>query len=184
MDLKEQLKELSFQMMLNEMRKMQIENSRSFSKETGNTASNYSTEEGCHYGLMEADKKGYTLSLQFNELLLQNGRKFNAFNDGPDAVNISAENLLYRYGLHYPISWYVASQDSEGLHFGYYNSEVIDRNHGTYLAKVEKLLQEGKINKNVSERLILAGEYYSNHHKLLSKYYNHEDLEQTKKTTR
>ena len=179
MELNEQLKELSFQMMLNEMAKMQIENSHHFDRANGITTHNYSTQQGYHYGIMQADKKGYELSLAFNELLFQNGQKYNVFNNGPDAVNISAENLLYKYGLSYPISWYVASQDRDGLHFGYYDSKRIDDNHLGFLNQVNELLASGKIDKNTSERLIAAGEYYSNHHKLLSKYFNHEDLEKS-----
>ena len=182
--LKEQLKELSFQMMLNETRKTQIENSRAFSQMTGNTASIYSSTEGYHYGLMQADRKGYELSLAFNELLLQNGLNHNAFNDGPDATNIAAENLLYKYGLRYPISWYVAYQDRDGLHFGYHYADTIDKNHTQYLAKVEELLKTRKIDQNTSERLILAGEYYAQHHKLLSKYHNGEVLEESKGTSK
>lgn len=179
MNLNEQLKELSFQMMLNEMRKMQIENSRSFAKETGNTASIYSSDEGCHRGLMEADRKGYELSLKFNELLLQNSKKHNNFDSGPDAANISAENLLHKYGLNYPISWYVEYEDRDGLHFGYYKSDTIDRKHDEYLRKVENLLRDGKINNNTRERLIVAGEYYRSHRYLLSQYHNHEEIKES-----
>lgn len=182
--LKEELKELSFQMMLNEMNKLNIENSRSFSKMTGNTASIYSSEDGYYRGIINADKRGYELSLQFNELLLQNGQKFNPFNDGPDAVNISAENLLYKYDLSYPISWYVTHQDRDGLHFGYNYSEQIDKDHEQFLSKIEMLLQTKKIDKYTSERLTLAAEYYAKHHKLLSKYYNGEVLEESKRTSR
>lgn len=184
MNLKEQLKELSFQMMLVEMQKLQIENSRFFSLQTGNTASIHSSEEGCHHGLMQEDKKGYELSLVFNELLLQNGMEYNAFQDGPDAINISTENLLYKHGLKYPISWFVEYQDHNGLHFGYHNSDTIDKNHEQYLKQVEQLLLERKIDKNTHERLILAGEYYQQQRKLLSKYHNKEVLKESNGTSR
>lgn len=177
---KSQLKELSFQMMLNETTKMGIENSRSFSIETGNGASIYSTKEGAHRGLVQADKKGYELSLVFNELLLQNGKKHNAFDNGPDAANIAAENLLYKYGLRYPISWYIDYEDWDGLHFGYHYSDRIDKDHAIFLAKIERL----GVNEDIKERLRLAAEYYSRHHKLLSKYHNGEVLEESKSPTR
>ena len=180
MNLKEQLKELSFQMMLVETRKMQIENSHSFSIKTGNTASPYSTEEGYHQGILAEDKKGYELSLAFNELLLQNGMRYNDYVDGPDAVNIAAENLLYKYGIAYPISWYVDYETSERLHFGYHDSATIDINHEKYLTDIKQLFLERKINKQTFERLVHAGEYYKQHHKLLSKYNNKENLNEQK----
>lgn len=179
MDLKEQLKELSFQMMLVEARKLDTENSRFFSLATGNQASPFSSKDGCHYGLIQEDKKGYELSLQYNELLLQNGMKHNSFNDGPDATKISTENLLYKYGLKYPISWFVKSEDHNGLHFGYYTSEIIDANHAQYINEVEQLLANEKIDVHTYERLTLAGEYFQQHRKLLSKYHNNEQLEET-----
>lgn len=182
--MKEELKELSFQMMLNETEKMLIENERNFSIMTGNQASLHSSAENYHRGLIRADKKGYELSLAFNELLLQNRKRHNAFKDGPDAVNIAAENLLYKYGLKYPISWYVEYEDRNGLHFGYHYSNQIDKNHEKYLTQVNHLLQTGKIDQYTSERLILAGEYYANHHKLLSKYYNREVIEESKGISR
>jgi len=175
MQLDEQLKNLSFQMMLNETMKMQIENSRSYAMMTGNDASLYSSKEGYHYGLMKTDKVGYELSLQFNELLFKNGRTYNSFENGPDAVNISAENLLYKYDLRYPISWYVEYEDRDGLHFGYYDEQIVDENHVKYLIQVENLLKNGKIDNFTKERLVAAGEYYCNHHKLLSKYFGYGD---------
>ena len=46
------------------------------------------------------------------------------------------------------------------------------------------ILQTKKIDKYTSERLTLAAEYYAKHHKLLSKYYNGEVLEESKRTSR
>lgn len=184
MELKEQLKELSFQMMLIETRKMQMENERSFEKKENFKYPTYQSEEYYCRSLMRVDKEGYELSLQFNELLLQNGKNHNAFVDGPDATKIYAENLLYKYNLHYPLSWYVEYEDKDGLHFGYHYSDTINKNHEVYLAQVEKLYNEGKINRYIKERLVLAGEYYCNHRKLLSKYHNGEVLEESKVPSR
>ena len=94
--MEEKLKELSFQMMLNEMQKLQIENSNSYSVINNNTASIYSDKENKEKGLLEADKKGFELSLAFNELLLQNGKSHNKFSNGPDAVDIWTTNFLYK----------------------------------------------------------------------------------------
>ena len=70
------------------------------------------------------------------------------------------------------------------MHYGYNYSQQIKKDHEQFLAKIEMLLQTNKIDKHTSERLILAGEYYANHHKLLSKYFNGEVLEESKGTSR
>ena len=180
--MKEELKELSFQMMLNEMQKLQIENSNSYSIMNRNTASVYSDEENKERGLLEADKKGFELSLAFNELLLKNGKNHNKFSDGPDAVDIWATNFLYKYGLEYPISWYIEYEDSNGLHFGYYKSDIIDKNHDAFLAKVEKI----KTSVFEKKRIFAISKYYKERRKLLSKYHNMEafEEEETKGHTR
>ena len=105
--MEEKLKELSYQMMLNEMGKLQIENAYSYSILKNNSASIYSNKSTVERSLLLADEKGFELSLAFNELLRQNGQKHNDFDKGPDAVNIWCENFLYKYGLSYPISWYI-----------------------------------------------------------------------------
>lgn len=184
MNLKEQLKELSFQMMLNETQKMLIENNWSYAFIPGNSPSSEATKstvKSCQHQLLQADKKGYELSLQFNELLLQNGKTYNSFIDGPDAANIAAENLLYKYGLHYPISWYIKSQDKDGIHFAYEYSDTIDKKHNEFLIKIKNIALEESISDFEFERLNLAAEYYANHHKLLSIYHNNETLKENKK---
>lgn len=176
MDLESRLKELSFEMMKVEMRKLDIENTYLFSQATNNSASPYATKQGYDYYMKEEDKKGYALSLQFNDLLLSNGKRYNDFEKGPDAVHISAEHLLYSYGLKYPISWFLTSEDKDGLHYGYDTSDKIDENHAKYIREVEQKLKEKQIDESTCDRLILAGEYYAALHKLLSQYYNNEDI--------
>ena len=187
MDLKEQLKELSFQMMLNETQKKLIENNWSYTMTPGNSKSfdaTKSTIKTCQEQILQADKKGYELSLQFNELLLQNGKTYNSFVDGPDAANIAAENLLYDYGLHYPISWYIKSQDKDGLHFAYEYSDTIDKKHNEFLLKIKNIALEESISDFEYKRLTLAAEYYANHRKLLSIYHNNEMIKEKKKKSR
>ena len=141
-ELQEQLKELSFQMMLNEMSKLQIENGRYFDKRNSKNYSFYSdtsSKEEAENRLLIADKKGFALSLAFNELLLKNGYKHNNYENGPDAVNIWSENMLNKYGLNYPLSWYIEYEDRDGLHYGYYKSDKINKNHEVFLQKVEGL---------------------------------------------
>ena len=171
---KKELKELSYKMMENEIRKMQIKNNNSFSHMTGNKASNHSDDDICNRDILECDKIGYELSLKFNEILLKNGQNFNAWVDGPDATEIAAEHLLYEYGLKYPISWYVAYEDREGLHFGYYKSDVIDRNHREFLQKLDEL----SVNSFIKKRILAAAEYYRSRRLLSSKYHNKEELEE------
>jgi hypothetical protein len=178
MELDNQLKELSFEMMKIEMMKLSIENSYSFSKMTGNRGSNYATKEGFYYGVIEEDKKGYALSLEFNELLLSSGKNFNSFVNGPDATRIAVENLLYKYGLKYPISWNYVSQTSNELIYEYDRSDKIDENHAKYLREVEAKLQQKEIDADIHKRLVLAGEYYAKLHKLFSKYYNNENIDE------
>jgi len=170
MTLDEQLKELSFQMMLNEMQKLQIENSYLWNKKNNTTTLPNSTKEQYHRSIIQADKKGYELSLQFNQLLLENGYGHNAFKDGPDATQISTENLLARHGLEYPITWYVQSEDRDGLHFGYDSKETIDRKHEEYLKNVEAKFEKGNIDKETRERIIIASEYYRSQRYLKTQY--------------
>ncbi len=179
-ELKEQLKELSFRMMLNEMSKLQIENSRSFDKQNGKQYSYYSDKDSqtrTENSLLLADKKGFALSLSFNELLLKNGYGHNNYENGPDAVDIWSENLLYKYDLKYPISWYVEHEDSDGLHFGYYASDKINQNHESFLQKVEGL----EISDFEKKRLIGVSEYYRARRLLLSKYHNNEKIDEESK---
>ena len=164
-------------MFLNEVRKLQIENSYYYDQKEGNRGSIYSDKEGLEWGLLKIEKESYDHSLEFNEILFKNGKTHNNFDDGPDVANIAAENLLYKYGLQYPISWYVEYEDSDGLHFGYNYSDKIDIDHKGYIYEVESLFSSGKISELEKERLLAAGEYYRSHHKLLSKYFNGEELE-------
>ena len=167
MDLKNELKDLSFQMMLNETRKMQIENGYYLDKRINRYGNSKDT---LYNRLINCDRDGYMLSLQFNELLLQNGYKFNAFVDGPDVVNISAENLLNKFGLSYPITWYVVSEDRDGLHFGYDSLETIESKHNEFLLQVEELFKMGKIDKLEKERILVCSEYYKSCRCLLVQY--------------
>ena len=180
MNLREQLKELSFQMMLNETQKKIIENSRYYSLKNNNRASIYSSQQNYQNALLEADTKGYELSLQFNELLLQNDKTYNIFNDEPDAANIEAENLLYTYGLQYPISWYIKSEDHNGLHYGYEYSDTIDKKHILFLKEIIDIVTQRKLDQFTYQRLILAAEYFANLHKLLSVYHNNEVIKENK----
>lgn len=167
MDLREELKNLSFQMMLNETKKMQIENGYYFDKKINR----YGNSKKVLYDrLINCDRDGYKLSLQFNELLLQNGYKFNAFDSGPDSVNISAENLLNKFGLAYPITWYVVSEDRNGLHFGYDSLNTIENKHNEFLSQVEKLFENGKLDKYEKERILVCAEYYKGCRCLLEQY--------------
>ena len=179
-ELKEQLKELSFRMMLNEMSKLQIENSRSFDKQNGKQYSYYSDKDSqtkTENSLLLADKKGFALSLSFNELLLKNGYGHNSYENGPDAVDIWSENFLYKYDLKYPISWYVDHEDQDGLHFGYDTSDKINKNHESFLQTVEEL----EISDFEKKRLIGVSEYYRAKRLLLSKYHNHENIDEETK---
>ena len=171
---KKELKELSYKMMENEISKMQIKNTNSFSHMTGNKASNHSDDDICNRDILECDKMGYEISLKFNEILLKNGQDFNAWIDGPDAAEIAAEHLLYEYGLKYPISWYVEYEDNDGLHYGYYKSDVINRNHREFLQKLDNL----PFKSNIKKRLLAAAEYYRSRRLLLSKYHNNEKFEE------
>ena len=101
----------------------------------------------------------------------------NAFLDGPDAAYIAGENLLYKYGLKYPISWHNDYHEKDGgIHFRYDYSEEIEENHHKYLLAVAKLFKSNKIDQITYQRLVLAGEYYKEHRKLLSKYNNQEKI--------
>ena len=184
MNLFEELKELSFQMMVNQTEKKQIENSKYYYIKTGNKSLFFKSEEDYQNRILNADKKGYELSLKFNELLLKNGKTFNSFTDNPDAANIEAENLLYTYGLHYPISWYIKSEDKNGLHYGYDFSDTIDKKHNIFLKEIIDTIYKQNLDNFTYKRLILAAEYYSNHRKLLSKYHNNEIIEKNKENTR
>ncbi len=87
----EELKELSFQMMLNETNKLQIENNCHLEVVNAHKYSHYTAQERIEKkekDLLLADKEGFALSLAFDELLLSNGYKFNAFKSGPNAVKI------------------------------------------------------------------------------------------------
>lgn len=182
MDLREELKDLSFQMMLNEAKKMQIENDYHYN----NRINRYGNSKKVLYDrLINCDKDGYKLSLQFNELLLQNGYKFNAFTSGPDVVNISAENLLNKFGLLYPITWYVVSEDRQGLHFGYDSLKTIEKKHNEFLLQVEELFKMNKIDKYERERIIVCAEYYKGCRCLLEQYQNYiqEDVFSADKLT-
>ena len=175
MDLSDKLKELSFQMMLNETRKMQIENSYYFDKKINR----HGISKNVLYSrLINCDREGYKLSLQFNELLLQNGYKFNSFIEGPDAVNISSENLLNKFELVYPITWYVVIEDRNGLHFGYDSLDIIENKHNEFLSQVEKLFENGKIDNFERDRIIVCAEYYKSCRCLLQQYqkYIQEDV--------
>lgn len=190
----EQLTTLSFEMMKNEMRKLQVESNALFNikriqenMENGILTHGISIsptvkeeEEKYHKAIISLDKEGYSLSLTYNNLILQNGSKFYSFNNGPDAANIAAENLLAKHGLSYPISWYIERTTNLGIEYGYYKSDVIDYNHSKYLKQVE----ESKFDSFTKDRLIAAGEYYREHHKLLSKYFNGENLEDSKGQSR
>ena len=184
MNLREQLIELSIQMMLNETNKKMIENNRYNSLKNKNTSLIYLSTQDYHNTLLEADKKGYELSLQFNELLLQNDKTHNVFNDGPDAANIEAENLLYKYGLEYPISWYIKNKDHNGIHYGYEYSKTINKKHNLFLKEIIDIVTQKKLDQFTYQRLILAAEYFANLHKLLSVYHNNEVIKNTKRKTR
>jgi len=180
MTLKEKLKELSFQMMLNETAKQNAENFRSMDLRTGKQLTPESNAKKYYQSLLLKDQKGYELSLAFNELLLQNGMIHNDFLEGPDAAYIAGENMLYKYGLKYPISWHNNYHDRDGnIHFSYDYSDVIEENHHKYLLAVGKLLKDNKIDEITYERLLLAGEYYKEHRKLLSKYNNDEKIKRS-----
>ena len=185
----EQLTELSFEMMKIEMRKLQTENNYFYNIQNiqANRKFGYTIkeeEERYHQSIISLDKEGYSLSLAYNDLILQNGSKFYAFNNGPDATKIASDNLLAKNGLSYPISWYIISTTNLGIEYGYYKSDVIDYNHEQYLKQVEQLKNEGKVDEFMQQRLVLAGEYNKEHHKLLSKYFNGEDLEVSKGQSR
>ena len=180
MNLREQLKELSFQMMLNETHKKIIENNRYYSLKNNTKPSLYSSSQVYENTLLKADQKGYELSLQFNKLLLQNGKTHNEFIDTPDAANIEAENLLYKYGLEYPISWYIKNQDNNELQFGYDYSNTIEKKHNIFLKELIDVVSKNNLDQFTYQRLILASEYLANHHKLLSVYHNNEVIKKIK----
>ena len=184
MDFKTQLKELSFQMMLNETKKKRIENDRYYTLRNNNKSSIHSSLQVYQHALLETDIKGYELSLQFNELLLQNDITYNAFIDGPDATNIGAQNLLYTYGLEYPISWYIKDQNQDGFQYGYETTKKINKKHNIFLKELIDMTIKQKLDQFTYQRLVLAAEYLANHHKLLSSYMNNELIEKKKRKTR
>lgn len=173
MDLIEQLKELSYQMMLNENYKIQIENNRYHSL-IKNNPSTYIIKDGYQHAILEADKEGYKLSLQFNELLLQTRKTHITFTDIPDATYIKAENLLYKYDLEYPISWYIKNNDNTGINYGYDYSDTINKKHDMFLKDLIDKISKNNIDEFTYQRLILASEYLASHHRLLSYYLNNE----------
>ncbi len=169
-EVKGQLRELSYQMMINEVYKQQIENSYAFNSKQGFKYTSYSTQEQTNAALLEADKKGFALSLTYNELLFENGQRHNKFGDGPDAVNIWAENYLNKFKLRYPISWYTKSEDRDGLHFGYYNYDTIEDLHNKFLREVE----EKDLTEFEKQRVLGIATYYKEHRKLITKYFGDE----------
>ena len=173
------LKELSFQMMLNETSKLQIENGISFSARMAKENPNFSprSEESEKARLAMADKKGFELSLAFNELLLSNGYKLNAFANGPDSVEIWAENFLNKYGLAYPLSWDIDYQDQFGLHYKYDKADKIEANHQKFMEKVQAL----EISEEERKRIVNIANYYRERRRLLTKYINGEVLDDEEK---
>ena len=171
----EELKELSFQMMLNETNKLQIENNCHLEVVNAHKYSHYTAQERIETkekDLLLADKEGFALSLAFDELLLSNGYKFNAFKSGPNAVKIWAENFLNKYELSYPLSWEFAYEDDNGLHYRYHKLDEIEDNHQKFLTQVDKL----NITEYEKKRILAVANYYKQTRKLLTKYINDENL--------
>ncbi len=174
-EIKAQLRELSFQMMINESAKLMTENHHAFNMRHRSEFPMAFINEQQYFesDLLREDKKGFELSLAYNELLFKNGETHGATSNGPDAVNIWAENYLNKFNLSYPISWYVEYEDREGLHFGYNKSAKIDQDHEDFLRQVE----QKDLTDFEKKRIAGIADYYKAHHKLLSRYKNFENLE-------
>ncbi len=172
-ELKGILKELSFQMMVNEMGKLGIENSHNFALR-GNfwTDTNF-RENDFQANLLRADKKGFQLALNYENLLYQNGFRHNIRDNGPDAVEIWAENYLNKFNLKYPLSWYVEFEDRDGLHFGYVSDQTIQNNHEDFLRKIAST----SATDFEKERMRNIAEYYLINRKLVNHYFGHVKVE-------
>ena len=173
----DELKELSFQMMIIENQKLQEENMESFSERKNKSSWIDPQIKENHYRiLMRLDMEGYSLSLQFNDKLHKLGYDHNGYKIGPDATYTSAENLLNKYGLNYPKSWRIASETREGLVFSYFPVATIDRQKEDFLKSIVELRKNNKISEAEERRLMLAAQYFAAHHKLLSCYHNNEEI--------
>lgn len=188
LDLKDQLRALSTTLMEIEMSKMQSANYYALSQriEVKEPSDKWTTEY-LNQMLNGLDAEGYEKSLAFNELLLSANepmssydkertfRKYNPFENGPDATYIAAEYLLNQHGLNYPISWRVIAETRDGLVFGYDKSDIINKKHAIYLQQIEAMAKANIIDSAMFERLVAAGEYFAAHRRQLSKYHNKED---------
>jgi hypothetical protein len=172
-ELRSELKELLYQMMLKEMKKLEYENERKLeSTFYGEKAAQTNFE----YHIYEADKEEYILALRFEELrrkLLSKTETFlSDFNSFPNTTRIATTNLIERYGLEYPLCWNYKNSKIE-----YISQEEVDKNYDEFIGHINRLHDKRKISNFEKTRLSLAAKYFHDENNLALRLANEKNVE-------
>ncbi len=165
MDFRNELRKLLHKMMLKELSKSQAVVDKEF--EDSYYGKKVSTEY-FNYNLIEFDKQEYEMGLEFTKLLLQHMDEVTLqdLTSLPNAAVVYAKYLLCQFGLSYPVCF---DFDNSGIK--YYDQETIDNKNSELFDKLDKLFDEGKINKFEKARLVKAIEFLYDEDMLHKEYY-------------
>lgn len=166
-ELKEQVGQLSYEMLLNENNKLSLENDYELSLRICSQLLLYGRKQEFERKLLQKDQLGFELSLEYNELLFENGMRHNTFGNGPDATNVWAENYLYKYNLKYPLGWDVQYIDRTGQHYSYRSQKRIEEDYQSFINQINNL----KVSDIERKRLFGIADYYKRHRQLVSNYF-------------
>ncbi len=161
MELKNELKELLYEMMLIEVFKTKEKNNKGFDDnyygERVNTAAynNY---------LFEKDNEEYALGLKFEELFLEHSGELTTKEmiNFPNAAKVYANALLMDKGVSYPNCW-----SYEGNEVKYIDESELFMNHQKIVLQIHNLMRHEEIDEFEKKRLIKAGEFLHDCHYLL-----------------
>ena len=176
------LKELSFKMMVNEVKKTQLENVYLTNREEFYGLSQEEKESKYYEKLILLDQVGYELSLNFNEILFQEGKTKTILDNGTDVVSIQVENMFNKLGLIYPIPCGYIDKEGVGIQRVYHTSDIIDKDHIKFMNEIHAIMMQGKITLDEAERLGYAAHFFREKNKLLLKYFSTEKKGKEKKS--
>lgn len=153
-NIKEEFKDLVYDMMMQEIRKMDYESDLLVNKQYYGEKNAVAVYE---YSTYQADITGYELGLKFKKLKIEKEGQLTLgyLVKYPDVTRIAAKNLISKYGLMYPECW-----TYDNCKIIYVSEDKIKDNYTNFLVQVDELFNNNKITGFDKKRLYLAGKYF------------------------
>ena len=174
MDIKKELKKMVYDMMLEEIKKVDYQNDLSFNRVYYGEKKAMAVYE---YSTYMADQVGYEVGLKYKEYVTENMGKLpiGYVIEYPDVTRIAAKNLLLKYNLEYPNCFSINNKTIE-----YLTAEELEQNYISFLMQVKELFKENRITDFERKRLYLAGKYFYNCDLISLAYANMDDYKKTR----